>query len=130
MTSRLLEESSKLYTDADPFEVSEYVNQHVGNHRLILNGKSKPSATLHHRKAGGIDLCRLSYGTQANVRSEGLKGIYHIQFILKGHCKYKLRDELFSLYAGEFLVINADEPIDLTYSEDCEKFIVRIPLIS
>lgn len=127
MTSRLLKESSKLYTDADPFEVSEYVNQHVGNHRLILKGDSKSSATLHHRKAGGIDLCRLSYGTQANVLSEGLKGIYHIQFILNGHCEYKLGNKTSCLYAGEFLVINAEEPIDLTYSEDCEKFIVRIP---
>ena len=129
MISRLLKESSKLYKDADPYEVSEYVNQHVGNHRLILNGdtKTKSSATLHHRKAGGIDLCRLSYGTLATVRSEGLKGTYHIQFILNGHCEYQLDDKTSCLSAGEFLVLNADEPIDLTYSEDCEKFIVRIP---
>ncbi len=61
MISRLLQEPSKRYTDADPYEVSEYVNQHIGNHRLILNGDRESSATLHHRKAGGIDLCRLSY---------------------------------------------------------------------
>ncbi len=28
---------------------------------------------------------------------------------------------------GELLLINPDDPVDLTYSEDCEKFILKVP---
>lgn len=127
MNLSLLQNSSKVYTGANPFEVSEYVNVHVGNHGLRLSGKSHQSASLCHRKAGSLDLCRLSYGTQAHVLSAGLPDIYHIQFILQGHCRYELGRDSLSLSAGHVLLINPDEPIDLTYSADCEKFIVRIP---
>ena len=29
---------------------------------------------------------------------------------------------------GELLVINPDDPVDLTYSQDCEKFILKLPV--
>lgn len=127
MGVRLLNDSSLVFTSANPYEVSEYVNRHVGNHGLTLSGKSSGSASLSHRKAGNLDLCRLSYGAPARIRSEGLPEIYHIQFILRGHCQYELDRESLSLPAGHILLLNPDEPIDLTYSADCEKFIVRIP---
>jgi hypothetical protein len=29
---------------------------------------------------------------------------------------------------GELLLINPDDPVDLTYSDDCEKFILKVPV--
>lgn len=127
MTSQFLNQKSQVFTRASPFEVSEFVNCHVGCHRLSLLRHNESNASLSHRKAGSVDLCRLSYGAQARVLSEGLSDIYHFQFILRGHCRYQFRGNELVLSAGHVMVINPNEPIDLVYSEDCEKFIVRIP---
>lgn len=127
MSLDFLKQQSNIFSGVNPFEVSYYVNQHVGSHGLRLSNSGKSTASLKHRKAGSIDLCRLSYGAQARIVSEGLPDIYHVQFILGGHCSYELYRDSISLSAGHVLLINPDEPIDLTYSEDCEKFIVRVP---
>lgn len=127
MGMSFLNQSSTVFSSANPFEVSEYVNLHVGNHGITLSGRSDGTASLCHRKAGNLDLCRLRYGAQARILSEGLPDIYHLQFILQGHCRYDMGRDSLSLTAGHVLLINPDEPIDLTYSADCEKFIVRLP---
>ena len=127
MSLDFLKQQSNIFSGVNPFEVSYYVNQHVGSHDLHLSNSGKTSASLNHRKAGSIDLCRLNYGAQARIVSEGLPDIYHVQFILRGHCRYELHRDSISLSAGHVLLVNPDEPIDLTYSEDCEKFIVRVP---
>lgn len=127
MSLNFLKKESNVFTGVNPFEVSDYVNRHVGSHGLRLTNSGNSSASLNHRKAGSLDLCRLSYGAQARIISEGLPDIYHVQFILRGHCRYELYRDSVSLSAGHVLMINPDEPIDLTYSEDCEKFIVRVP---
>ena len=126
MNLHFLNDRSNVFAGASPFEVSDYVNRHVGLHGLHIGSASK-AASLSHRKAGSLDLCRLSYGARARVVSEGLPDIYHVQFILRGHCHYELDRQSLNLQAGHVLLINPDEPIDLTYSEDCEKFIVRVP---
>lgn len=128
MLTGFLNGQSQVFSGADPFEVSDYVNQHVGNHGLQLSGNGQTHASLSHRKAGSLDLCRLSYGAQARVVSPGLPDIYHLQFILRGHCRYEQYRESLSLSAGHILLMNPEEPIDLTYSADCEKFIVKIPV--
>lgn len=127
MLTSFLNGQSQVFSGADPFEVSDYVNQHVGNHGLQLSGSGQTRASLSHRKAGSLDLCRLSYGAQARIVSPGLPDIYHLQFILRGHCRYEQYRESLSLSAGHILLMNPEEPIDLTYSADCEKFIVKIP---
>ena len=128
MCFQFLREKSTIYSAADPFAVSEYVNEHVGSHDLRLQKRGDTTtAGLAHRKFGSIDLCRLTYGRQARVVSEGLGDIYHLQFILRGHCEYAIRKERANFSAGHLMVINPSDPIDLTYSEDCEKFIVRLP---
>lgn len=127
MGQSLLNDSSRVFCSANPFTVSEYVNLHVGNHQISLSGKSRGTASLSHRKAGRLDLCQISYGAQARIVSTGLPEIYHVHFILRGHCRYELGRETLSLPAGHTLLINPNDHIDLTYSEDCEKFIVRIP---
>lgn len=127
MPMHFLNETSSVFSAADPFEVSDYVSRHVGSHGLRLSQAGGHIASLKHRKAGSLDLCRLSYGAQARIVSEGLPDIYHVQFILRGHCRYEVYRNSLSLSAGHILLINPEEPIDLTYSEDCEKFIVKIP---
>ncbi len=127
MPIHLLNNSSAVYNAAHPYEVSEYVRQNVGAHSLRLSRSHDTRAALCHRRAGALDLCRLSYGTQARVVSDGLGDIYHAQFILQGACRYNLPGTTIDLPAGHVLVINPDEALDLTYSSDCEKFIVRIP---
>lgn len=127
MPLNFLKQQSSVFDGVNPFEVSDYVNRHVGSHALRLSNSGNSSASLNHRKAGSLDLCRLSYGAKARVVSEGLPDIYHVQFILRGHCSYSLYRDSISLPAGHVLLINPEEPIDLTYSEDCEKFIVRVP---
>ena len=127
MTPNFLQGRSNVFSAANPYEVSDYVNQHVGSHGLQLSRNGQSTASLSHCKAGSLDLCRLSYGAQARIVSEGLPDIYHVQFILRGHCRYVLHRDALDLPAGHVLLINPDEPIDLTYSEDCEKFIVKVP---
>ena len=127
MPLNFLDAKSSIFSGVNPFEVSEFVRRNVGTHSLRLAHSSSASASLKHRKAGSVDLCRLSYGTEARVISEGLADIYHAQFILRGVCRYTLPDATLDLSAGHFLLINPHEPLDLTYSPDCEKFIVKIP---
>ena len=127
MNRLFLNDSSRIFSGANPYEVSDFVNRHVGSHELRMSRHHDSSASLQHRKVGALNLCRLSYGTQARIVSEGLPDIYHVQFILRGHCRYELWRDSLSLPAGHVLVINPDDPVDLTYSEDCEKFIVKIP---
>lgn len=124
---QLLKEKSTIFESAHPFAVSEYVNEHVGTHDLSLHRDGKGTAALAHRKFGNIDLCRLAYGSQARIVSERLHDIYHLQFILKGSCRYEMQRESINLSSGQLLLINPDDPIDLTYSENCEKFILRLP---
>ncbi|HCY63487.1 MAG TPA: AraC family transcriptional regulator [Oxalobacteraceae bacterium] len=127
MPLRFLNEKSLVFTGANPHAVSEYVNLHVGSHNLRLSHNRGAAASLSHRKAGSLDLCRLRYGAEARVVSEGLPYFYHVQFILNGHCRYDMHRESMPLSAGHVLLINPEEPIDLTYSADCEKFIVKVP---
>ena len=124
---RLLHEKSRLFANADPYQVSEYVNQHVGTHGIRMPGKGKPAASLSHRSFGGLDLCRISYGCGVQVTSHALQNVYHLQVLLKGHCLWRGQGQEHRLTPGELLLINPDDPVDLTYSADCEKFIVKLP---
>ena len=100
MPLQFLNQKSSVFAAANPFDVSDYVNQHVGSHGLQLSTSGKTSASLNHRKAGSLDLCRLSYGAKARIVSEGLPDIYHVQFILRGNCRYEVDRDSLSLSAG------------------------------
>lgn len=128
MAFSLLREKSLVFREADPYDVSGYVNQHVGSHSICLSPTSHPRAELSHRKFGDLDLCRISYGGTVRVTSEALETLYHLQILLKGHCLWRgARGQEHHFVPGELLLINPDEPVDLTYSQDCEKFIVKLP---
>ncbi|WP_300654426.1 AraC family transcriptional regulator [Pseudomonas sp.] len=127
MDSRLLNEKSRIFLNADPYAVSDYVNQHVGAHCIRLPRSGRPEASLSHRTFGSLDLCRISYGGSVRVTSPALETIYHLQVLLQGHCLWRGRGEEHFFTPGELLLINPDDPVDLTYSDDCEKFIVKLP---
>lgn len=128
MQTQLLSARSQVFQHADPYAVSEYVNQHVGNHCIELPLRGSPQANVNHRKFSSLDLCRLSYGGSVRVTSAALENIYHLQILLSGHCRSVCRGEEHFYLPGELLLINPDDPVDLTYSDDCEKFIVRLPI--
>ncbi|MDH0647892.1 AraC family transcriptional regulator [Pseudomonas sp. GD03858] len=128
MESRLLSEQSCVFHRADPYAVSDYVNRHVGQHHIGLSRTTHPQASLSHRKFAELDLCRISYGGSVRVTSPALETIYHLQVLLKGNCLWRGHQREHHLVPGELLLINPDDPVDLTYSEDCEKFILKVPV--
>lgn len=127
MQSYLLSERSSVFHLADPYAVSDYVNQHVGQHCIGLSPTTHPLANLNHRKFAELDLCRISYGGSVRVTSPALETNYHLQILLNGNCLWRGRQREHHLVPGELLLINPDDPVDLTYSQDCEKFILKIP---
>ncbi len=126
--NQLLSACSQIYDHADAYAVSEYVNQHVGSHRIRLLPKGRPQASISHRTFSSLDLCRISYGAPVRVTSPALETVYHLQILLHGHCRSRTRGEEQIYRPGEILLINPDDPVDLTYSADCEKFIVKVPV--
>ncbi|WP_397451946.1 AraC family transcriptional regulator [Pseudomonas sp. NA-150] len=128
MHSRLLNDKSMVFERADPYAVSEYVNQHVGSHCIQLPVSSRPQANLNHSKFASLDLCRISYGDSVHVTSPALETIYHLQILLRGQCLSKAFGKEHYFEPGELLLINPDDPVDLLYSADCEKFILKLPL--
>jgi AraC-like DNA-binding protein len=127
MEAHLLSERSMVFAQADPHAVSGYVNQHVGSHCIRLPKVGSPEASLNHRKFSSLDLCHISYGGEVRVTSPALETIYHLQVLLRGHCLWRGHKQEHYFAPGELLLINPDDPVDLTYSDDCEKFILKVP---
>ena len=50
MQAQLLSQRSTVFDHADPYAVSGYVNQHVGNHCILMPRAGRPLASLNHRK--------------------------------------------------------------------------------
>lgn len=124
----LLSERSRIFDRADAYAVSEYVNQHVGSHCIRLPTRGRPEASISHRRFSSLDLCRISYGAPVRVTSAALETIYHLQILLQGQCRSRAWGQEQIFRAGEILLINPHDPVDLTYSADCEKFIVKVPV--
>lgn len=124
----LLSERSQIFDRADAYAVSDYVNQHVGSHCIRLPARGRPQASISHRTFSSLDLCRISYGASVRVTSAALETVYHLQILLQGHCRSNVRGEEQVFGPGEILLINPDDPVDLTYSADCEKFIIKLPV--
>lgn len=129
MITDLLSASSSVFHRADPYAVSDYVNEHVGGHRIRMPATGHPCASLSHRNFSKLDLCRISYGASVRVTSPALESIFHLQILLRGHCVSRSGKHELALAPGELLLINPDDPVDLTYSDDCEKFILKVPVV-
>ena len=129
MNCHLLSEKSRVFRNADPYAVSDYVNEHVGAHCIRLPQSGQPEASLSHRTFGSLDLCRISYGASVRVTSPALETLYHLQILLKGSCLRRGNGQEHVFKPGELLLINPNDPVDLTYSDDCEKFIIKLPSV-
>nr|WP_158458479.1 AraC family transcriptional regulator [Pseudomonas fluorescens] len=127
MGLELLSSRSKVFDQVDAHRVSAYVNEHVGHHEIALSAPTT-RAMLCHRRLSELDLCHISYGGLTRVTSRSLRDRYHLQIMLRGSCLQRLPGTQRTLLAGDLVVINPDEPVDLTYSQDCEKFIMKIPV--
>ncbi|MET3998478.1 AraC family transcriptional regulator [Marinobacterium sp. MBR-109] len=119
-----------IFDQAHPLEVSEYVNRHVGHHKLEFADREcsrSPASRLNHRDFAGLGLSSISYGDQVDVRCPELQGIYHFQVVTRGECHWRFRDKSVRLLPGQALMVNPNEQVSLTYSADCEKVVVTVP---
>ncbi|WP_221794196.1 AraC family transcriptional regulator [Oceanobacter mangrovi] len=110
-----------------PDQISNHVNQHVGRHRLVMSGPQQSAARLSLCDFADLGLSRISYGNQVRIACPDLEDIYHFQIVMKGQCQWRFSDTEMLLQPGQALMMNPGEKIDLTYSADCEKLIVKIP---
>lgn len=127
MNVKFLSERSKVYVHADPRVVSAFVNQHVGNHSIAISD-ARSQAMLIHRQVSDLDFCRIRYGSETRVTSTALRDKYHLQIMLDGSCLQRITSGQRKLFAGNLVVINPNDAVDMTYSSDCEKFILKIPV--
>ena len=123
----MLTDKSRVFTGVDPFQVSDYVNEHVGSHYLDGSRCLGEQAILCHKHFGSIDLGQIKYGADVTVLTDGLQACYHLQMMLNGNCLYAVQVHEYVLSAGELLLINPEDPVRLEYSYDCEKLILKIP---
>lgn len=115
-----------VFHKASPLEVSAYVQNHIGNHSLnILSPSAR--ATLRHKNLGAVALSEISYGGQALVKSSGLDHCYHLQVVVEGACTVSYPDSEVSLLPGWATLINPGKSVDLHYSTDCQKMILKLP---
>lgn len=119
--------ANTVFAGAFPEEVSGFVNDHIGQHRLELSGRSRAASSLSFREFAGFGLSRISYGNQVRVKSPQLEAIYHFQVVTRGECLWRQGAESLRLRAGEAMMVNPYEAIDLEYSPDCEKLIIKVP---
>ncbi|KTT35583.1 helix-turn-helix domain-containing protein [Pseudomonas rhizoryzae] len=123
----LLSERSQVFAACAPGQVSEYVGRHLGSHRLQIGRDRAARASLAHRSFAALDLCRLHYAGQVRILAPALDDLYHLQILLRGRCLWQGREEARCYGPGELMLLNPSEPVDLVYSDDCEKFIVKLP---
>lgn len=119
--------ANTVFAGAFPEEVSGFVNDHIGQHRLELSGRSRAASSLSFCEFAGFGLSRISYGNQVRVKSPELEAIYHFQVVTRGECLWRQGADSLRLRAGEAMMVNPYEAIDLEYSPDCEKLIIKVP---
>lgn len=115
-----------LFRAADPLDVSAYVRSHIGAHTLDLFSRSA-KATMRHKNFGALGLCQITYGGRVQVRSPGLEKSYHLQVVTDGSCSVKYPDMTLELEPGSATIINPYSAVDLNYSSDCVKMIIKLP---
>ena len=119
--------NSAVCINTTPDEVSNHVNKHVGRHRLELMGPEISRSQLSLCQFSDLSLSRICYGNKVRVACPDLEDIYHFQIVMRGECQWRFSDTDMVLTSGQALMMNPGEKIDLVYSDDCEKLIVKIP---
>ncbi|PCI57770.1 MAG: AraC family transcriptional regulator [Gammaproteobacteria bacterium] len=118
---------SVIYQESDPYAVSDYIKKNIGNHMITIGKSEILKASVWHRDFSDVSLSRVTYGGQVRVQSTDLEDIYHLQIVTRGKCYWKLGDKDLITQAGEMLLLNPHDKVDLYYSKDCEKIIIKIP---
>ncbi|HEA51103.1 hypothetical protein LCGC14_1518180 [marine sediment metagenome] len=119
--------TSTIFHGAHPEEVSAFVNQHIGGHSLDLLGGENLAASLSFGEFAGFGLSRISYGNHVRVKSPALDDIYHFQVVTRGECRWRHGGENLRVRRGQAMMVNPDEVIDLEYTQECEKVIIKVP---
>jgi len=119
--------TATIFHGAHPEDVSAFVNRHIGGHSLDLLGGESRASSLSYREFAGFGLSRVSYGNHVRVKSPALEDIYHFQIVTRGECRWRQGSDCLSMRRGQALMVNPDEAIDLEYSPECEKVIIKVP---
>ena len=119
--------TSTIFHGAHPEEVSAFVNKHIGGHSLDLIGGENHAASLSFGEFAGFGLSRISYGNHVRVKTPALDDIYHFQVVTRGECRWRHNGESLRVRRGQALMVNPDEVIDLEYTQECEKVIIKVP---
>lgn len=119
--------TSTIFHGAHPEEVSAFVNQHIGGHSLDLLSGENLAASLSFGEFAGLGLSRVSYGNHVRVKSPALDDIYHFQVVTRGECRWRQNGEVLRVRRGQALMVNPDEVVDLEYTQECEKVIIKVP---
>lgn len=127
MITGLLDASSCVFDHADPYAVAEYLNQRFGMHSIQVLTADRRRANLNHHNFASLDLSRISFGAGVRVTSPALNSIYRMQILIRGQCLMRSNNHEQLLVPGELLLINPDESVDITYSDNCEKLILKVP---
>ncbi|MFC5767951.1 AraC family transcriptional regulator [Thauera sinica] len=125
MLDSLLKKST-VFPIADPYQVSAYVNRHIGLHTLKTE-KRIECASLRHARLDDLGLMVIGYGSSAAVSTPKLVRNYHLQLVINGECVVRYRRDEISLDVGAATLIPPDEEVKFFYSSDCMKLIVKIP---
>jgi len=126
-SSNCLLSKSLVFNQENPLLVSRYVNDRIGVHCIDSSRPYDKKSTLFHQTFGSLDLCRIHYGNPATVASSGIGDCYHLQLIMQGKCHSLLNHHKTNHQPGDLFMINPQDSIDLTYSSDCEKLIIKFP---
>lgn len=119
-----------VFDQAYPLEVSEFINRHVGNHQIAYKTsavRSRHASRLSYREFAGLGISSVFYGDEIKVHCPELQDIYHFQVVTQGECCWRFKDQDLLLRKGQALMMNPQEKMDLQYSADCEKIIIKIP---
>lgn len=119
--------AATIFHGAHPEDVSAFVNRHIGSHSLDLLGGENRASSLSYREFAGFGLSRVSYGNHVRVKSPALEDIYHFQIVTRGECRWRQGNDCLTMRRGQALMVNPDEAIDLEYSPECEKVIIKVP---
>lgn len=118
--------SKPIFFGANPFEVSAYINQHVGYHELKVS-KALDGASLKHVSCGDLNLLEIHYGIHAAVSTPKLDKSYHLQMVSDGSCAVRYKRKEIDLGAGMAMIIPPNVEALFNYSPNCTKFLMKIP---
>lgn len=118
--------SKLIFSSADPFEVSAYINRHVGYHELKVS-KAMNGASLKHVPCGDLNLLEIHYGISATVTTPKLEKSYHLQMVSEGSGAVRYKRKEIELKPGMAMIVPPNVEAEFYYSPNCTKLLLKIP---